>query len=55
MRGMLRGKTIIVPSALMRAATTAQHFVPTPLLMPMHYGPTAEKKKLGGSTPTQEH
>ena len=24
MRGMLRGKTIIVPSALMRAATTAQ-------------------------------
>ena len=35
MRGMLRGKTIIVPSALMRMATTAQRFVPTPLLMPI--------------------
>ena len=53
MRGMLRGKTIIVPSALMRAATTAQHFVPTPLLMPIMA--RQQKKKLGGSTPTQEH
>ena len=45
MRGMLRRKTIIVPSALMRAATTAQRFVPTPLLMPIvaHQ----QKKKLG--------
>ena len=53
MRGMLRGKTIIVPSALMRAATTAQHFVPTPLLMPIMA--RQQKKKLGGSTPAQEH
>ena len=53
MRGMLRGKTIIVPSALMRVATTAQHFVPTPLLMPIMA--RQQKKKLGGSTPTQEH
>ena len=52
-RGMLRGKTIIVPSALMRAATTAQHFVPTPLLMPIMA--RQQKKKLGGSTPTREH
>ena len=45
LRGMLRGRTIIVPSALMRAATTAQHFVPTPLLMPIlaHQ----QKKKMG--------
>ena len=53
MRGMLRGKTIIVPSALMRAATTAQHFVPTPLLMPILA--RQQKKKLGGNTPTREH
>ena len=53
MRGMLRGKTIIVPSALMRAATTAQHFVPTPLLMPIMA--RQQKKKLGGSTSTREH
>ena len=45
MRGMLRGGTIIVPSALMRAATTAQHFVPTPLLMPIVA--RQQKKKLG--------
>ena len=45
MRGMLRGRTIIVPSALMRAATTAQHFVPTPLLMPIVA--RQQKKKLG--------
>ena len=45
MRGMLRGKTIIVPSALMRAATTAQRFVPTPLLMPIMA--RQQKKKLG--------
>ena len=45
LRGMLRGRTIIVPSALMRAATTAQRFVPTPLLMPIlaHQ----QKKKMG--------
>ena len=45
MRGMLRHKTIIVPSTLMRLATTAQKLVPTPLLMPIlaHQ----QKKKLG--------
>ena len=45
MRGMLRRKTIIVPSTLMRLATTAQKLVPTPLLMPIlaHQ----QKKKLG--------
>ena len=45
MRGMLRRKTIIVPSPLMRLATTAQKLVPTPLLMPIlaHQ----QKKKLG--------
>ena len=35
MRGMLRHKTIIVPSALMRAATTAQRFMPMAILMPI--------------------
>lgn len=35
MRGMLHGRTIIVPSALMRAATTAQKLVPMPVLMPI--------------------
>lgn len=45
MRGMLRRKTIIVPSTLMRLAITAQKLVPTPLLMPIlaHQ----QKKKLG--------
>ena len=45
MRGMLRRKIIIVPSPLMRLATTAQKLVPTPLLMPIlaHQ----QKKKLG--------
>ena len=45
MRGMLRRRTIIVPSTLMRLATTAQKLVPTPLLMPIlaHQ----QKKKLG--------
>ena len=45
MRGMLRRKTIIVPSALMRAATTAQRFMPMAILMPIlaHQ----QKKKLG--------
>ena len=45
MRGMLRRKIIIVPSTLMRLATTAQKLVPTPLLMPIlaHQ----QKKKLG--------
>ena len=45
MRGMLRGKTIIVPSALMRAATAAQRLVPIPLLMPIMA--RQQKKKLG--------
>lgn len=45
MRGMLRRKTIIVPSALMRAATTAQKLVPTPLLMPIVA--RQQKRKLG--------
>ena len=45
MRGRLHRKTIIVPSTLMRLATTAQKLVPTPLLMPIlaHQ----QKKKLG--------
>ncbi len=50
MRGMLRHKTIIVPSALMRAATTAQKLVPTPLLMPIMA--RQQKRKLGGKTPS---
>ena len=45
MRGILRGKTIIVPSALMRAATTAQKLVPAPLLMPILA--RQQKRKLG--------
>lgn len=45
MCGMLHGKIIIVPSALMRLATTAQRFVPTPLLMPIMA--RQQKKKLG--------
>ena len=45
MRGMLRRKTIIVPSPLMRLATTAQKLVPTPLLMPIVA--RQQKKKLG--------
>ena len=45
MRGMLRRKTIIVPSALMRAATTAQKLVPAPLLMPIRA--RQQKRKLG--------
>lgn len=45
MRGMLRRKTIIVPSTLMRLATTAQKLVPTPLLMPIVA--RQQKKKLG--------
>ena len=44
MRGMLRRKTIIVPSTLMRLATTAQKLVPTPLLMPILA--RQQKKKL---------
>ena len=38
-------KTIIVPSALMRAATTAQKLVPAPLLMPILA--RQQKRKLG--------
>ena len=45
MRGMLRRKTIIVPSALMRAATTAQRFMPMAILMPIMAH--QQKKKLG--------
>lgn len=48
MRGMLRHKTIIVPSVLMRAATTAQKLVPTPLLMPIMA--RQQKRKLGKDT-----
>ena len=48
MRGMLRHKTIIVPSALMRAATTVQKLVPTPLLMPIMA--RQQKRKLGKDT-----
>ena len=45
MRGMLRHQTIIVPSALMRLATTAQKLVPVPLLMPILA--RQQKRKLG--------
>ena len=45
MRGMFRRKTIIVPSALMRLAATAQHLVPPALLMPLVA--RQQKKKLG--------
>ena len=45
MRGMLHRRTIIVPSALMRAATTAQRLLPMPLLMPIVA--RQQKKKLG--------
>lgn len=45
MRGMLRRRTIIVPSALMQAATAAQRLVPMPLLMPIVA--RQQKKKLG--------
>ena len=43
--GMMRHKTIIVPSAFMRLCTTAQKLVPTPLLMPIVA--RQQKKKLG--------
>ena len=43
--GMKRHKTIIVPSVFMRACTTAQKLVPTPLLMPIVA--RQQKKKLG--------
>ena len=42
---MLRHKTIIVPSALMRAATTAQRFMPMAILMPIMAH--QQKKKTG--------
>ena len=45
MRGMFHRKTIIVPSALMRVATTAQKLVPTALLMPIIA--RQQKRKLG--------
>lgn len=45
MRGMLRHRIIIVPSALMQAATAAQRLVPMPLLMPIVA--RQQKKKLG--------
>ena len=43
--GMMRHKTIIVPSAFMRLCTSAQKLVPTPLLMPIVA--RQQKKKLG--------
>ena len=43
--GMMRHKTIIVPSAFMRLCTLAQKLVPTPLLMPIVA--RQQKKKLG--------
>ena len=45
MRGMLRHKTIIVPSALMRVCTAAQRFAPMAVLMPIVA--RQQKKKLG--------
>ena len=45
MRGLLRCKTIIVPSAFMRACTTAQKLLPASLLMPIVA--RQQKKKLG--------
>lgn len=45
LRGMLHHRTIIVPSAFMRACTTAQRLVPMPLLMPIVA--RQQKKKLG--------
>ena len=48
MRGMLRRKTIIVPSALMRAATTAQRFMPMAILMPIMAHQQKEKTGLKG-------
>ena len=43
--GMMRHKTIIVPSAFMRLCTSVQKLVPTPLLMPIVA--RQQKKKLG--------
>ena len=43
--GMMRHKTIIVPSAFMRLCTSAQKLVPTPLLMPIVA--RQQQKKLG--------
>ena len=45
LRGMRRRRTIIVPSALMRACTAAQRLVPVPLLLPIVA--RQQKKKLG--------
>lgn len=45
LRGMQRHRTIIVPSALMRACTAAQRLVPVPLLLPIVA--RQQKKKLG--------
>ena len=45
LRGMLRHKTIIVPSAFMRACTAAQKLLPMPVLMPIVA--RQQKKKLG--------
>ena len=45
LRGMLRHKTIIVPSAFMRACTVAQKLLPMPVLMPIVA--RQQKKKLG--------
>ena len=45
MHGMMHHKTIIVPSAFMRACTTAQKLLPASLLMPIVA--RQQKKKLG--------
>lgn len=45
LRGMLRRKTIIVPSAFMRLCTSAQKLLPTAVLMPIMSH--QQKKKLG--------
>ena len=45
MHGMMHRRIIIVPSAFMRACTTAQKLLPAPLLMPIVA--RQQKKKLG--------
>ena len=45
MHGMMHRRTIIVPSAFMRACTTAQKLLPASLLMPIVA--RQQKKKLG--------
>ena len=45
MHGMMHRRTIIVPSAFMRACTTAQKLLPASLLMPIVA--RQQKKKMG--------